>query len=92
MQAWYLGSETGNALASVILGDVNPSGKLPYTYYACLEQCGAHKLGDYPGIPSTDALGNSMMDIRYNEGIYVGYRFIDKNRLKPTFPFGHGLS
>lgn len=92
LQAWYLGNETGNALASVLTGDVNPSGKLPYTYYATLDQCGAHKLGEYPGHPGIDELGNEVMDIPYNEGIFVGYRFIDKNRLKPTFPFGHGLS
>ena len=92
LQAWYLGSETGNTLASVLLGDVNPSGKLPYTYYSSLDQCGAHKLGEYPGHKRIDALGNEVFDIPYNEGIFVGYRFIDKNRLKPTFPFGHGLS
>lgn len=92
LQAWYLGNETGNALASVIMGDVNPSGKLPYTYYAGLDQCGAHKLGEYPGHRGVDALGNEVWDMPYNEGIYVGYRFTDKNRIKPTFPFGHGLS
>lgn len=92
LQAWYLGNETGNTLASLLLGDVNPSGKLPYTYYASLDQCGAHKLGEYPGHPGIDALGNEVMDIPYNEGIFVGYRFTDKNKLKPTFPFGHGLS
>lgn len=92
IQGWYLGSETGNALASVLAGDANPSGKLPYTYYASLDQVGAHKMGEYPGHKSVDALGNEVMDIPYNEGIYVGYRFIDKNKLKPTFPFGHGLS
>lgn len=92
LQAWYLGNETGNTLAAILTGDVNPSGKLPYTYYASLEQCGAHKLGEYPGHPGIDELGNEVMDIPYNEGIYVGYRFIDKNNLKPTFPFGHGLS
>ncbi len=92
MQAWYLGNETGNALASVIAGDANPSGKLPYTYYATLDQCGAHKLGEYPGHPGIDELGNKVMDMPYNEGIFVGYRFIDKNKLKPTFPFGHGIS
>lgn len=92
MQAWYLGNETGNTLASVLLGDVNPSGKLPYTYYASLDQCGAHKMGEYPGHKGVDALGNEVWDMPYNEGIYVGYRFIDKNKLKPTFPFGHGLS
>lgn len=92
LQAWYLGNETGNTLASVLLGDVNPSGKLPYTYYASLDQVGAHKLGEYPGHKGIDALGNEVWDMPYNEGIYVGYRFTDKNKLKPTFPFGHGLS
>ncbi len=92
LQAWYLGNETGNAIADVLSGDVNPSGKLPYTYYADLMQCGAHKLGEYPGTPAKDKFGNDIFDIPYNEGIYVGYRFIDKNNLKPTFPFGHGLS
>lgn len=92
VQAWYLGNETGNALAAVLTGDVNPSGKLPYTYYASLDQCGAHKLGEYPGHPGIDELGNEVMDMPYNEGIFVGYRFTDKNKLKPTFPFGHGLS
>lgn len=92
LQAWYLGNETGNAIADVLSGDVNPSGKLPYTYYADLMQCGAHKLGEYPGTPAKDKFGNDIFDMPYNEGIYVGYRFIDKNKLKPTFPFGHGLS
>lgn len=92
LQAWYLGNETGNTLASLLMGDVNPSGKLPYTYYASLDQCGAHKLGEYPGHPGVDALGNQVMDMPCNEGIFVGYRFTDKNKLKPTFPFGHGLS
>ena len=92
LQAWYLGNETGNTLASILTGDVAPSGKLPYTYYASLDQCGAHKLGAYPGTKGTDALGNEVWDMPYNEGIYVGYRFTDKNGLKPAFPFGHGLS
>ena len=92
VQQWYLGNETGNAIASVLFGDVNPSGKMPYTLYATLDQCGAHKLGEYPGHPAKGALGEDIMDIPYNEGIYVGYRFTDKNRLKPAFPFGHGLS
>ena len=92
LQAWYLGNETGNTIADVISGDVNPSGKLPYTYYANLMQCGAHKMGEYPGTPAKDKFGIDIFDMPYNEGIYVGYRFIDKNKLKPTFPFGHGLS
>ena len=92
IQNWYLGSETGNALADVLSGDVTPSGKLPYTYYSSLDQVGAHKLGEYPGHKNVDAFGNEIWDMPYNEGIYVGYRYIDKNNLTPTFPFGHGLS
>ncbi|MBO4984241.1 MAG: glycoside hydrolase family 3 C-terminal domain-containing protein [Bacteroides sp.] len=92
LQAWYLGNETGNTLASILMGDANPSGKLPYTYYASLEQCGAHKLGAYPGTKGVGALGEEVWDMPYNEGVFVGYRFTDKNKLKPTFPFGHGLS
>ena len=92
LQAWYLGNETGNTLAGIIAGDVNPSGKLPYTYYATLDQCGAHKLGEYPGTPRHDPVEGDIIDMPYNEDIFVGYRFIDKNKLKPTFPFGYGLS
>lgn len=92
VQAWYLGNETGNALAGILTGDVNPSGKLPYTYYATLDQCGAHKLGYYPRYADLEEYRGKIMDIPYNEGLYVGYRFIDKNNLKPNFPFGHGLS
>lgn len=92
LQAWYLGNETGNVLAGILTGDVNPSGKLPYTYYASLDQCGAHKLGMYPRYSDLEKYKGKIMDIPYNEGIYVGYRFIDKNRLEPNFPFGHGLS
>lgn len=92
VQGWYLGNETGNTLASILAGDVNPSGKLPYTYYATLDQCGAHKLGEYPGTPRHDPVEGDIIDMHYNEDIFVGYRFIDKNKLKPTFPFGYGLS
>lgn len=92
LQAWYLGNETGNTIASILIGDANPSGKLPYTCYASLDQCGAHKLGEYPGHKGIGTLGEEVYDIPYNEGIFVGYRFIDRYRLKPTFPFGHGLS
>lgn len=92
IQAWYLGNETGNTLAAILAGDVNPSGKLPYTYYASLDQCGAHKLGEYPGTPRHDPVEGDIIDMHYNEDIFVGYRFTDKNKIKPTFPFGHGLS
>lgn len=90
LQAWYLGSEAGSAIAAILAGDVNPSGKLPFTFPAALEDVGAHKLGDYPGILRTD--GGNIVDEKYNEGIFVGYRWADKQKTKPLFPFGHGLS
>lgn len=82
LEAWFSGSETGNALADVIFGAVNPSGKLPFTFPVRLEDNSAHALGEYPG---TDT-------VRYNESIFVGYRWHDKEALKPLFAFGHGLS
>ncbi len=90
VQAWYLGSEAGSAIASVLVGDVNPSGKLPFTFPATLEDIGAHKSGQYPGEIRKD--GSSITDEKYNEGLFVGYRWMDKEKIKPLFPFGHGLS
>ena len=89
VQAWYGGSEAGNAIADVIFGKVNPSGKLPFTFPVALSDVGAHALGDYPGTRRAD---EDIWDETYNEGILVGYRWHDTNRIKPLFPFGHGLS
>ena len=89
VQGWFIGSEAGEAIASVLAGDVNPSGKLPFTWYARLEDCGAHALGTYPGTWRPD---HQIIDEEYKEGIYVGYRWTDKKGIKPTFTFGHGLS
>lgn len=90
IQGWYLGSEAGNALASVIFGESNPSGKLPFSFPAKLNDVGAHAKGEYPGIMRTD--GSKILDEHYNEGIFVGYRWLEKNKIKPLFAFGHGLS
>lgn len=93
VEGWYLGTEAGNALANVISGAVNPSGKLPFTYYAKLEDCGAHAFDEacYPGVASeTDE--RKIYDERYSEDIFVGYRWVDLYNIEPTFPFGHGLS
>lgn len=96
VQAWFIGSEAGNAITDVLMGDANPSGKLPFTWYARLNDCGAHALNTYPGTwRNTDdkAAGfDKIIDEEYKEGIYVGYRWTDKNNIKPTFAFGHGLS
>ena len=89
VQAWFIGSEAGEAIASVLAGDVNPSGKLPFTWYASLNQCGAHATGSYPGTWREDY---KIIDEEYKEGIYVGYRYTDAKNLKPLFAFGHGLS
>ena len=85
VHCWYLGSMYGDALVNVLTGKANPSGKLPVTWGA--------KLNDYPcfhygkeGYPGVD------YQVYYKEGIYVGYRYFDTNKVKPAFPFGHGLS
>ena len=88
LQGWYIGSEAGHAIADVLSGDVNPSGKLPFTFPAKLEDVPAHSLGEYTGVSQQDTV-----DIRYNDGIYVGYRWADlQKKTKPLFAFGHGLS
>ena len=89
VQGWFIGSEAGEALASVLSGDVNPSGKLPFTWHQQLDDCGAHALNTYPGTWRDDY---KVIDEEYKEGIYVGYRWTDKQKIKPLFSFGHGLS
>lgn len=78
--AYYPGMENGNAVARVLLGEVNPSGKLPVTFPKRLEDTPAFV--NYPG----------GKDVRYGEGIFVGYRYYDAKEVTPLFPFGHGLS
>lgn len=82
LEAWFSGSEAGNALADVIFGAVNPSGKLPFTFPVRLEDNGAIAMGEYPG-------GDSVV---YREGLFVGYRWHEAQRIAPLFAFGHGLS
>ena len=83
VQAWYPGMEGGNALAAVLFGDVNPSGRLPMTFPRKLADSPAHALGAYPGKDGT---------VRYEEGLLVGYRWFDAKGIEPLFAFGHGLS
>lgn len=82
VQGWFLGSEAGNSLANILLGNANPSGKLPFTFPVRLEDCGAHAVGEYGGTGK----------VHYNEGILVGYRWHDTKAIAPLFAFGHGLS
>lgn len=85
IQSWYLGSESGNAIASILSGKVNPSGKLPFSFPKNLTDNGAHYFGElsYPG--------NGVSQY-YEEDILVGYRWHDTRDVKPSFSFGHGLS
>ncbi len=89
LQAWYLGSMSGHSIADILLGEVNPSGKLPMTFPARLEDNGAHALSAYPGVKRD---GENVWDLDYSEGILVGYRWHDTRKIKPLFAFGHGLS
>lgn len=96
VQAWYLGSEAGNAIAAVLSGDTNPSGKLPFTFPVRLEDVAAHSAeGQYPGEAEAAKAWTNENDIvpeTYKEGIFTGYRWFDSRRIKPLFAFGHGLS
>jgi len=85
MQTWYLGSEAGNAIADVISGDVNPSGKLPFSFPKKLSDNAAHSFGElsYPG---------DKVSQYYKEDILVGYRWHDTKKIKPLFAFGEGMS
>lgn len=90
VQAWYLGSEAGNSIADVLSGDVNPSGKLPFSWGAELGDYPIRTEEQYPGIKRPD---ENIWDIEYSEGVYVGYRWFDtRAERKPLFAFGHGLS
>jgi len=83
LQSWYAGMEGGNALAGILFGRINPSGKLPMTFPVKLEDHGAHALGQYPG---------DSVNVYYQDDIYVGYRYYDTYKVMPQFAFGHGLS
>ncbi|MDE5652658.1 MAG: glycoside hydrolase family 3 C-terminal domain-containing protein [Muribaculaceae bacterium] len=89
VQTWFLGSEAGNSIADILFGDVNPSGKLPFTFPAKLSDSPAHALGAYPGVKRDDS---PIVDLEYKEGVLVGYRWHDTRKIRPLFSFGHGLS
>jgi beta-glucosidase len=81
LQAWYPGQECGNAIADVLFGDTTPSGKLPQTFPLRLEDNPAFL--NFPGENGK---------VYYGEGLFVGYRYYDKKKIAPLFPFGFGLS
>lgn len=83
IEGWYGGSEAGRALAAVLSGRVDPSGKLPISWEKRLEDDPAYN--NYDEAPGTH-------NIVYREGIFLGYRYFDQSHVKPLFPFGYGLS
>lgn len=85
VQAWYLGSEAGNAIANIISGEVNPSGKLPFSFPKKLTDNAAYSFGQmsYPGDGKKQ---------EYKEDILVGYRWFDTKKIVPQYAFGYGLS
>lgn len=82
LEAWYPGEEDGNAVAAVLFGDFDPSGKLPLTFPRRLADLPAHTPEQYPGVDG---------EVHYSEGVFVGYRHYDEKDIKPLFPFGYGL-
>ena len=89
VQGWYGGTESGNALADVLTGKVNPSGRLPFTIpYKC-EDGPIKTERQYPGIKEE---GDQFWQTHYDEGVYIGYRWYDSKEVAPQFAFGHGLS
>ena len=83
IQAWYPGQQTGDAIAAVLFGDAEPSGRLPMTFPTSEDQGPAQELTQYPGVDGV---------VSYDEGIFVGYRYYDQYEQQPLFPFGYGLS
>ena len=81
LQAWYPGQEAGNSIADVLLGKAEPGGRLPQTFPARLED--DPTFINYPG---------ERGQVRYGEGVYIGYRYYEKKKVAPLFPFGFGLS
>ncbi len=83
LEAWYPGEEDGNAVADVLFGTVNPSGKLPLTFPRRVQDEPTNTPAQYPGVDGV---------AHYSEGVFVGYRHYDEKNIEPLFAFGHGLS
>ncbi|MFN3873548.1 MAG: glycoside hydrolase family 3 C-terminal domain-containing protein [Ignavibacterium sp.] len=81
LESWFAGEQIGNAIAEILLGDTNPSGKLPITFPLSWEDCSAY-----------ETYKKEKEISKYTDGIFVGYRHFEKNKISPLFPFGFGLS
>ncbi len=89
LEAWYPGEEDGNAVAAVLFGDFNPSGKLPMTFPQSLSDLPANTPDQYPSQPVPSG---TIAQAHYSEGLDMGYRYYDAKNITPLFPFGFGLS
>ncbi|WP_077247656.1 beta-glucosidase [Bacillus sp. FJAT-27225] len=101
LQAWFPGMEDGNAVANLLYGKVNPSGKLPATFGATEREAAFATEEQYPGTrqdtgkiggPGPYGDGSDQLIAKYTEGLEMGYRWYEANNVKPLFPFGYGLS
>jgi len=104
LEAWYPGEEDGHAVAALLFGDTNPSGKLPITFPKGLDDLPANTAERYPGTGPVEPYKNAEFEMdakappgpggvaHYSEGVFVGYRHYDAKSIAPLFPFGHGLS
>jgi beta-glucosidase len=88
LETWYPGEQEGNAIAALLFGDVDPSGKLPYTFPKQMSDTPIHSAKQYPGVTGQDGVPQS----NYSEHLLVGYRWYDAKHIQPLFPFGFGLS
>jgi beta-glucosidase len=88
LQAWYPGQEDGNAIAALLFGDVNPSAKLPQTFPKAMKDLPTKTPSQYPGVNDSKGVPHA----KYSEGLQVGYRWYDTQKIAPLFPFGFGLS
>ena len=87
LMAWYTGMEGGRAIANMLFGDVDPSGRLPITFPRKLSDSPAHSTGNPRNYP-----GDEEKKVFDDEGIFVGYRWFDQKQIEPLFPFGYGLT
>ena len=101
LEAWFPGMEDGNAVANLLYGKVNPSGKLPMTFGATEREAAFATEKQYPGTrqdtgkpggPGPYGNGSEQLIAQYTEGLQMGYRWYEANNVKPVFPFGYGLS
>jgi len=97
LHAWHSGEQFGPALAGLLWGDVNPSGKLPMTFPVSIDDTPTNTPEQYPGVFSDGSTtrpagSNEIRQVDYSEGLQVGYKWYDEQGIEPLFEFGHGLS